>query len=758
MPNQDTVELRWLFAVIRRWWWLIIGCGLLLTGAAFVISYLTAPVYSATTKLLVDVAPGTGMADYNAIRASQQMADTYSQMMKGRPVLEASLAKLGLTESPNALAKGIKVKPVPETQLLELSVENTDPTRAALLANAVAEAFVDQMEVRQAGQQAELINSVEGQMSELSARIDQTQAEIDTLVENRIESEIGLTRQERLLTEARSDYRSLERDYEQLRLDIAESAGNVRLVKEVQVQEGTAGSPYTATVTLLVSQLPSTGTGDYSSILASERLAMTYTPLVTGRNMLEEVIAQLGLTETPDSLLEKVTAETIPSSQLILISVADSSAEQAALIADTIAATFISYVQELQQGRFADSLANMQNQLEELGVLMEETQAEVDRLTAQRIRAETEQGRLESLLAGYRDEYDVLQRDLGELRVTAAQTARSVSILEPAQVPSSPVRPQTKMNIMLGAFIGVVLGGGLAFLLEYLDDKIRTPEDVSKMLGIGTLAAVGRLGDGQNEVVVASQPRSAVTESFRVLVSNIRFSSVDKPLRTLMVTSPRSSEGKSLIVANLAATTAQSGLSVVAVDADLRRPRLHRMFGLDARNGLSESIVEGTAEGKLHPTDLKGLSTLTSGGLPPDPAQLLASPRMKELLEELTEEADVVVVDSAPILPVADAAVLAPAVDGVLLVLRAGKSRREAAQQAVERLHQAGANLVGVVLNAVPTPDDVYYWRYTRPDDEEAGSPERRQLGPLVALGQSFRQALTALSLWLKGGRKDSHA
>lgn len=225
-----------------------------------------------------------------------------------------------------------------------------------------------------------------------------------------------------------------------------------------------------------------------------------------------------------------------------------------------------------------------------------------------------------------------------------------------------------------------------------------------------------------------------------------------------MVTSPRSSEGKSLIVANLAATTAQAGLNVVAVDADLRRPRLHRLFGLDARSGLSESLVEGTAEGRLHPTDIEGLSALTSGGLPPDPAQLLASPRTKELLQQLAEQADAVVVDSAPILPVADAAVLAPAVDGVLLVLRAGKSRREAAQQAVERLHQAGANLVGVVLNAVPTPDDVYYFRYDTAEKREGESPERQQLGSLAALGDWFRQAVAALGHWVRRERKDSHA
>jgi Mrp family chromosome partitioning ATPase len=131
---------------------------------------------------------------------------------------------------------------------------------------------------------------------------------------------------------------------------------------------------------------------------------------------------------------------------------------------------------------------------------------------------------------------------------------------------------------------------------------------------------------------------------------------------------------------------------------------------------------------------------------------------MKELLDQLSDEADVVVVDSAPILPVADAAVLAPVVDGVLLVLRAGKSRREAAQQAVERLNQAGANLVGVVLNAMPTPDDVYYWQYTKPEEEKGGSPERRQLEPLAALGQWFRQTVAGLNLWVKEGREDRHA
>jgi non-specific protein-tyrosine kinase len=288
----------------------------------------------------------------------------------------------------------------------------------------------------------------------------------------------------------------------------------------------------------------------------------------------------------------------------------------------------------------------------------------------------------------------------------------SVTIIEAAEVPKSPVRPRTMLNTILAAAVGMVVGVGVSFLLEYLDDTIRTAEDVNDELSLNTLGAIGRLPNGDPPLVVHAQPRSPITESFRVLATNIRYSSLDRPIGILMVTSPDAMAGKSFVVANLAAAAAQTGLEVVAVDADLRHPQLHRVFDLKPRPGLADSLLEGSLDGRLQPAQEEGLLVLCSGdALPGNPVELFSSRRMQALLEELTEGADLVLIDSPPVLPVADAAALAPMMDGVLLVLEAGHTSRHATAQAAASLRQVGARMVGVVLNRVPTSTaDSYYY------------------------------------------------
>jgi capsular exopolysaccharide synthesis family protein len=193
------------------------------------------------------------------------------------------------------------------------------------------------------------------------------------------------------------------------------------------------------------------------------------------------------------------------------------------------------------------------------------------------------------------------------------------------------------------------------------------------------------------------------------------------------VTSPGPGEGKSITVANLAVAMAQSGLEVVAVDADLRRPRLRELFGVRRGGGLTGSLLEGAVDGRLREVKAaKGLSVLPAGKLPPNPAELLSSRRMHDLLDLLAGQADVVLVDSPPVLSVTDAAVLARSVDGVLLVMGAGETRREAARRAVESLGRVGGNLVGVVLNRVPTRQGSYYYRYYREDGGNGRKQRKR--------------------------------
>lgn len=205
------------------------------------------------------------------------------------------------------------------------------------------------------------------------------------------------------------------------------------------------------------------------------------------------------------------------------------------------------------------------------------------------------------------------------------------------------------------------------------------------------------------EIITISEPRSPISEAYRTLRTNLDFAGLAKTLKTLVVTSAGVNEGKSTTLANLAVVTAQAGRKVILVDADLRRPRLHQIFGLDNEKGLTTVMMDDNAliTPPLQETGVEGLWLLPSGPLPPNPAELMGSRRMEEAIAKLVERADQVFFDTPPVVAVTDAAVLATKVDGVLLVISAGKTRREYARTAVQRLQQINARLIGTVLTNV---------------------------------------------------------
>jgi capsular exopolysaccharide synthesis family protein len=212
-------------------------------------------------------------------------------------------------------------------------------------------------------------------------------------------------------------------------------------------------------------------------------------------------------------------------------------------------------------------------------------------------------------------------------------------------------------------------------------------------------------------LITLTDPRSPASEAYRTLRTNLSFYSLDNPIRTLVVTSPAAGEGKSTTVANLAVTMAQSGRRTILVDCDLRRPSLHDLFGVTAEPGFTNLVLDETAELPLQPTQIENLWLLPSGPKPPNPADMLGSKRLDQILEQLTEQADIVLFDAPPAVAVTDAAILGAKVDGVLLVLKAGKTRRDHAERAKELLEKAKVRIVGVTLTNAPRDGSVggYY-------------------------------------------------
>jgi non-specific protein-tyrosine kinase len=439
---------------------------------------------------------------------------------------------------------------------------------------------------------------------------------------------------------------------------------------------------------------------------------------------MEEVIRRFDLALTPGGLAGMVSVQLVRDTQLIELKVEGTDPQLAASIADEIPQVFIEQTETMQSSRFASSKENLARQMAVLEADMESIQQAIDELRSSEAPDQAELARLQGSLTQYQASYSSLLQSYEEIRLAEAEAINSVIVVEPAQVPTSPIKPRTLTNTLLAAVVGCMLAVGVAFLIEYLDDTIKTPDDVKHTTNLPTLGAVTRIegAEIEDKLVTADHPRSPVSEAYRILRTNLQFSAVDKPLKTLLVTSANPIEGKSLTAANLGVVMAQAGLSVIIVDTDLRRPILHRIFQLTREEGLTNALLQANPnpDGYLQETKVENLRVLTSGPLPPNPSELLGSERMSNLIEHLKQQADIVLLDSPPSLAVTDAAVLSSQVDGILLVVDAGACRRELAARAVESLSKVGGNVLGAVLNKLsPRGSGYYYYYYYYSQDGE---------------------------------------
>jgi non-specific protein-tyrosine kinase len=473
---------------------------------------------------------------------------------------------------------------------------------------------------------------------------------------------------------------------------------------------------YRASALVLINEAPSTKL-DYTAVITSERLAQTYAEVMTTRPVLEGVVERLGMQLSVGYLQGAVQVTPVRDTQLIRVEVEDTNPALAAMIANALVAEFAEQNLADQASRFAASKQNLETRLSQLEEQMENTAAALDALDLQGADS-AEVDRLEATLARYQASYASILQSYESVRLAEAQSISTVLQKEPAVAPSWPVSPNVMRNTLLAAAVGLMMAAGLVLLLEAMDDTIRDPAEAERHLGLPVLGLIA--GHKDNRPVTAAQPRSQVAEAFRALRTNLQFTRVEAQLRTLLVTSPSPKDGKSTVAANLAVVLAQGGQRVALLDADLRRPYLHNQFGLLNQDGMSSLFLGPQKladepydlDEKLQLTETPGLRVLTSGRLPPNPAELLGSEKMLRIIGQALEISDMVLIDSPPVLAVTDAAVLAPHVDGVVLVVKPGETKLAACRQAVEQLRRVGANLLGVVFNDVDVKRLHYYHPY----------------------------------------------
>jgi tyrosine-protein kinase len=505
---------------------------------------------------------------------------------------------------------------------------------------------------------------------------------------------------------------------------------------------------YRATTTLYVSQSTSTSLTDYTSVYVSQQMAATYSQLLQKRSVFQETMVRLGLppTTTVDAA---ITVSPVRDTQLINLSVDSRDPALAWQIANELPQAFIKQYNALQSGRYAETLAALQAQMDETQKNIDDTLKSLDEVKASTSLSadakQSEVARLETSLATYRSSYSSLLGSFEQARMADARSLSSIVVAEPAGLPDKPIGYGALTKTLLAAIIGAILATGAALGIEYLDDTIKTPADAEEVAGLATLGGISRLPSikrSSDALVTSRHPNSSATEAYRMVRTMLRMSGQGAD-KGYLVTSAEPQEGKSTIVANLGVVMAEAGITTILVDADLRRPVLHKIFGVQNARGLATLLLRDDLDvaSTLVPTGVDGLKLLPSGVTTPNPAELLASDGLERVIAQLKQLADVVIFDSPPVLAVADTAILAARTQRAILVVNAGRTRSDDLRRAKDTLALTGITLQGVILNRVrPRRGSYGYYGYYS-DDGESKEGHRRKTGRGLSLPFFNRRA-----------------
>ncbi len=671
-----------------------LGVGLIV---AVLYNYTTRPLYQATVQLLIDKAAPRVLPTSEAVTAGVQDYQTEYELLRSRALAEKVIDKLDLQKSPElttgplmspwerfqrrflgrtpafevggdgiplspavaALRSRISVQPLPGGRLVNLAISAYDPSAAASVANALADAYIEQsMELR------------------FTASSEATGWLSDRLAEQK---------------------RKVE-DAEKALLSYKERHG---------LTDADGGSPNADKVTAI----EQAAMGARSDRIAREALLNQVRSLPPG-----QLASVPGLTFTPGV-------------QELRTRLSQLQAEQARL-GETLGERHPDMV------RLKADIESTKDRLEvELRGSVRVLEAEVQAARAKEggLDADLDRARREGLEVGRKTiEYEALKREvdtnkqlfqslMSRAKETGLETelrSTNVRVVERAEAPRAPFSPNRRRNYQMAVVIGLALGIGLAFLFEQADNTIKTPDDI-KAMGLPFLGMVPAVppessaGGALPRLTAMKNPEGAVAEAYRVLRTNLMFTAPTDTGRALLISSANPGEGKTTTTANVAAALALNGARVLVIDGDLRRPALHQQFGIGRMPGLSDLIIGKSQPSQtIQTTRHKGLHAIPCGYTPPNPAELLGSSTMREIVATLKKHYDWVLIDTPPILAMADTSILCPLVDGVILVLAAESTGRPAIQRSIDQIQAVGGKVVGTVLNKVDLKRNSYYYSH----------------------------------------------
>jgi exopolysaccharide transport family protein len=568
----------------------------------------------------------------------------------GDPSLELARRVLG----------GLKVDPVKNSRMVNISYEHPDPFLAATIANGIANAYVEQVLDIRMGTTRHAVDWMTKKLDEQKAKLEDSQKAIQEYAKNKdivaIENKETITPQKiqnlgSQLMAAEAKRRETEALYNQVR--------------------GLGNNPLDALT------IPAIAGDPVIQSLREEEIRIEKQTVEMSRKFGDRHPQMIKMKGDLKSVREKMSSE-------------------------------IKRVISALKNEYELSKANESS----LRTLFAQGKGEAIALSERSMRYDVLRRELDT----NQQIYEALLKRVKETTLVEEVKSFNIFIVDRAEVPKSPVRPNTFKNILFALIVGMCGGVGIAFFLEYLDNTFKGPQDIEEKLALPLLGIVPLIKkpDEQGariETLLLTNQKSSIAESYKALRTSVLLSSGD-PIKSVVITSSVEDEGKTTTAINIAVSFAQLEQRVLLVDADLRKPKVHTMLGIDNSVGLSSYLTRQTIQENIRGTKMPNLSFLSAGPLPPNPSELLSSRRMKDFVEYATNHFDMVVFDSAPLITVTDTIILSALADGTVLVVKAGKTTFDIAKRGTKLLMDANIKILGTVLNGMDTEKEGYRYLY----------------------------------------------